>query len=117
MARSKSTNICHDRGSERSLRFLNALRGSDSIGLAEQAGVSRRVVRQALQGRAIATEPYLKLCCALGVDAFSGAVRASAARPQARCDWAAFAKCLRAARLRRGHDIRAAATLLAISTA
>jgi len=77
-----------DNWGEIELDLANTLPRADISKLAALAGVSRRVVRQAHQGRRIATEPYLKLCCALGIDAVTGGVRASGPRPHARCDWA-----------------------------
>ena len=92
---------------------------SDSaiVELAIQAGVSRRVARQAANGRRISAEPYLKLCCALGVDPYTGLWRAAAPQPEARCNWARLAYTVRFARSRRGHNIRAAAEFLGLSTA
>ncbi len=100
--------------------LYSVIRGfSDSaiVELATQAGVSRRVVRQAVNGRRISAEPYLKLCCALGADPCTGLWRAAAPQPEARCNWARLAYTVRSARSRRGHSIRVAAEFLGLSTA
>jgi transcriptional regulator with XRE-family HTH domain len=96
---------------------ISGFSGSAIVELAAQAGVSKRVARQAANGRRISAEPYLMLCCALGVDPCTGLPRAAATQPKARCNWARLAYIVRSVRSRRGHGIRAAAEFVGLSTA